>query len=100
MRRKRLFRNVSYLRDQLCKSGWKIAETPGPIVRLSLMNAAAVVDLKKRLLAAGIYPPFVKYGKASAKGFFRFVISSEHTPPQLDKLASVLAAFRREKLNS
>jgi 8-amino-7-oxononanoate synthase len=93
-RRKRLFHNASYLRGQLRQAGWAIAETPGPIIRLPLLNATASDDLKKRLLAAGIYPPFVKYGKASAHGFFRFVISSEHTPSQLDKLAAVLATFQ------
>jgi 7-keto-8-aminopelargonate synthetase-like enzyme len=96
-RRKRLFHNVSYLRAQLRQSGWEIADTPGPIIRLPLMNTAASDDLKKRLLKAGIYPPFVHYGKASAAGFFRFVISSEHTEPQLDKLARVLAGVKMNR---
>jgi hypothetical protein len=56
------------------------------------MNSVAANDLRKRLLAAGIYPPFIKYGKASAAGFFRFVISSEHTQEHLEKLARVLNA--------
>jgi len=93
-RRERLFHNVSHLRAQLLQSGWEIAETPGPIVRLPFLNSAQDTDLKKRLLAAGIYPPFIKYGKVSALGFFRFVISSEHTPRHLDKLARVLADFK------
>ena len=89
-RRKKLLQNVSCLRSQLRASGWNIPETPGPIVRLPSMNAAAAAHLKKRLLAAGIYPPYLKYGQASAAGYFRFVISSQHTRAQLDKLASVL----------
>jgi 8-amino-7-oxononanoate synthase len=93
-RRARLFNNVLYLRAQLRQSGWEIAETPGPIVRLPFLNSAQAADLKKRLLAGGIYPPFVKYGKASAVGFFRFVISSEHTAPHLDKLARILSDFK------
>ena len=93
-RRTRLFGNVLYLRSQLRESGWEISETPGPIVRVPFMKAAAADDLKNRLLAAGIYPPFVKYGKASAAGFFRFVISSEHTQAQLDMLAAVLRVFK------
>jgi len=97
-RRKRLFRNVSYLRSQLRQAGWKIAETPGPIIRLPFMNTATARHLKKRLLAAGIYPPFVKYGQASAAGFFRFVISSEHTEPQLDKLAAVSRPGKLKKI--
>jgi 7-keto-8-aminopelargonate synthetase-like enzyme len=93
-RRKKLFHNVSYLRGQLRQSSWEIAETPGPIIRLPFMTAAEADALKRRLLATGIYPPFVKYGKASATGVFRFVISSEHTRAQLDELAAALKAFK------
>ena len=96
-RREKVFRNVSYLRAQLRQSGWEIFETPGPIVRLPLMNSAAANGLKKCLLAADIYPPFVKYGKASAAGYFRYVISSEHTESHLDKLARVLADFKMKR---
>jgi len=93
-RRKRLFHNVSYLRSKLRQSGWEIAETPGPIVRLPLLNSTAANLLEKRLLAAGIYPPHIKYGKASAAGFFRFVISSEHTEEHLRKRSRVLGDFK------
>ena len=97
VRRKNLSQNVSYLRNELRRSSWKIPETPGPIVRLPLMAAARAADLKRRLIAVGMYPPFLKYGQASAAGYFRFVISSQHTRAQLDKLASVLTAFRSRK---
>jgi 7-keto-8-aminopelargonate synthetase-like enzyme len=97
IRRERLLRNVTYLREHLRRAGWDLAQTPGPIVRLPLMKSAVANELKKRLLAAGIYPPFLKYGKASAAGFFRFVISSEHTKQQLDKLARVLAALKARR---
>jgi 8-amino-7-oxononanoate synthase len=92
--RKKLFENLFYLRAQLRRAGWEIPETPGPILRLPAMNPSAVRDLKKRLLEAAIYPPFVNYGAASADGFFRFVIASRHSRTQLDRLASVLAAFK------
>jgi 8-amino-7-oxononanoate synthase len=96
-RRKKLFRNVTYLRAQLREVGWEIPETPGPIVHLPEMNSSAAENLKKRLLAAGIYPPFVKYGSSSAAGYFRFVISSGHTRVQLDRLIAVLAAFKSRR---
>lgn len=92
--RERLSQNTSYLRSQLRHSGWNVQETPGPIIRLPLMNRAAAADLKRRLFAAGIFPPFLKYGRASAAGYFRFVISSQHTRAQLNKLASVLESFK------
>ena len=93
-RQKKLFRNLFQVRTQVRRAGWEIAETPGPIIRLPELATAATADLKKRLLAAGIYPPFLKYGGTTAQGFFRFVISSEHTPAQLEKLTGVLAAFK------
>lgn len=92
-RRKRLFQNVSYLRMRLRESGWDIAETAGPIVRLPALDEKNSTELKLRLLAAGIYPPFLKYGSASGGGYFRFVISSEHKREHLDKVVAVLSVF-------
>jgi 8-amino-7-oxononanoate synthase len=97
-RRKRLFRNLSFVRTKLRVAGWIIAETPGPIVRLPAMSEPEVIDLKKRLLAAGIYPPFLKYSSASAEGIFRFVIASEHTRAQLNRLISALADFKARRI--
>ncbi len=96
-RRKRLFRNLAYVRARLRSAGWNISETPGPIVRLPPMTETEAGVLKKSLLAAGIYPPFLKYSAASARGIFRFVISSEHTRVQLDRLAAVLVAFKARR---
>ena len=93
-RRKKLFANLSWLRGKLRTAGWEIAETPAPVVRLPDLNDAEVERLKKSLLAAGIYPPFVKYG-AAARGTFRFVVSSGHRRAQLQNLAAVLSKFKK-----
>ena len=93
-RRKKLFQNLFYVRAKLRAAGWDVSETPGPIVRLPVLKETQAADLKTRLLMAKIYPPFLKYGDASARGFFRFVISSAHTRAQLDNLIAVLAAFK------
>lgn len=89
-RRKRLFENTAYLRKHLRAAGWNVSDTPGPIVRLPVMNDTEIRGWRGRLLAAGIYPPFLKYGNASADGFFRFVVSSEHTRVHLDKVVAAL----------
>lgn len=96
-RRRKLFQNLFHVRTKLHAAGWKISETPGPIIRLPVMNPAEAGGLRRRLLAAGIYPPFLQYG-ASAQGVFRFVISSEHTRAQLNKLVAVLAAFKANRV--
>jgi len=95
-RREKLFRNLFYVRTKLRAAGWDISDTPGPIVRLPALKETQAAELKTRLLAAGIYPPFVKYGDASAQGIFRFIISSEHSRVQLDKLLAVLSAYMTE----
>jgi len=89
-RRNRLRQNALQVRARLRAAGWNVADTPGPIVRLPALEATQASELKSRLLAAGIYPPFLKYGNASASGCFRFVISSEHTQGQLDTLVRAL----------
>jgi glycine C-acetyltransferase/8-amino-7-oxononanoate synthase len=93
-RRERLIENLSFVRTRLHAAGWPVADTPGPIVRLPVLNEKDATRLKLRLLAAGIYPPFLQYGNSSAGGYFRFVISSEHTRAQLDAVVEVLAAAR------
>jgi 8-amino-7-oxononanoate synthase len=94
LRRKRLFQNLAYTRAKLREAGWEIAETPGPIIRLPAMDESRAAKLRARLLEAGIYPPFLKYSKASAAGIFRFVIASEHSRAQLDRVIAVLAGFQ------
>ena len=81
------------MRKQLRSGGWEIDDTPGPILRLPLLSAAAAKKLKVQLLAAGIYPPFLKYGNTT-QGYFRFIISSEHTRAQLAQLSQILVSFK------
>jgi len=96
-RRVRVLAKVAYVREKLRAAGWDILATPGPIVRLPVLTEADAGALKKSLLAAGIYPPFLKYGSAASQGIFRFVISSEHTRKQLDELVAVLASFHSRR---
>jgi 7-keto-8-aminopelargonate synthetase-like enzyme len=67
----------------------ELAETPGPIISLFPKSPSQTHSLKKRLLATGVLPPFVKYPGFS-DGYFRFAISSGHSRAQLDKLIKVL----------
>lgn len=94
-RRKKIFANTAWLRQKLRAAGWDIKSLPGPIIRLPVLSAEAEHRLEKNLLAAGIYPPFLKYG-AVKHGTFRFVISSAHTREQLQRVVDVLRAVRPE----
>jgi 7-keto-8-aminopelargonate synthetase-like enzyme len=91
--RPRLFRNAAYVKTALREAGLALAETPGPIVPLHPRRPREADRLHRALLAAAIYPPFIKYPGGPPAGYFRFVISSEHTPSQLDALLNVLCRY-------
>jgi len=89
--RARLHANAARVKSALRAAGVRFAEGPGPIVQIRPPDRRQAERLRRALLAAGIYPPFVRYPGGPPQGSFRFVISSEHTPRQLDKLVAVLS---------
>ncbi len=88
--RRRLTENAAYVKTALREAGLALAEKPGPIVPLLPRRRSGAVRLHRALLAAGIFPPFIKYPGGPPNGYFRFVISSEHSRAQLDRLIKVL----------
>lgn len=84
--RTRLFKNTSYVKRALARAGFSVGDTPGPIIPLIPQNPKHANALKRRLLAAGIHPPFIKYPGGPSSGYFRFVICSEHSRRQLNAL--------------
>jgi 7-keto-8-aminopelargonate synthetase-like enzyme len=88
--RERLRQNTNYVRSRLRDAGLPVADAPGPIIAL-VPAKRAVSRLKAVLLKAAIYPPFIRYPGGPAAGYFRFVISSEHSREQLDSLISALS---------
>lgn len=92
--RQRLGRNLTFLRDKLRAAGMPVANTPGPIVSLVPQNRRQAVQLARNLIATDIHPPLINYPGGPEGGYFRFVISSQHTFAQLDRLATVLIHAR------
>ena len=88
--RQRLLGNTAYVKTALRAAGLPLDEAPGPIVPLLPRRPSETARLRRDLLAAAIYPPFIKYPGGPASGYFRFVISSEHSRSQLDALIKVL----------
>jgi 7-keto-8-aminopelargonate synthetase-like enzyme len=88
--RLRLVRQTGYVRSVLSAAGVIVPETPGPIIGFAPKTLKAVRLLKDALLRTAIYPPFIHYPGGLSSGYFRFVISSEHSREQLDNLATVL----------
>jgi 8-amino-7-oxononanoate synthase len=88
LRREKLWRNVATFWKEL----GRVPKEFSPIISVAVRNPAV---LKRRLLQAGIYPPFIEYGGGPVSQFFRFAISSEHTAEQIKGLARTLAASRK-----
>jgi 7-keto-8-aminopelargonate synthetase-like enzyme len=91
--REQLSDNSERTKEQLRAAGLPLPHTPGPIVALTPRDATARAQLERALLAAQIYPSLIKYPGGPQNGYFRFVISSEHSTKQLERLTKVLSAF-------
>lgn len=86
--RRRIFQNADRVKQSL--KDFVNPDAPGPIVSIVPENPRQTIQLRRALLGADIYPPFIRYPGGPEAGYFRFVISSEHTPRQLDNLMEVL----------
>jgi len=89
--RRRLNENARYVKTALRETGLPVPMTPVPVVAITPASAAEANDLRRRLLARGIYPSFIQYPGGPPGGYLRVVISSEHSKKQLDDLINVLA---------
>ena len=61
-----------------------------PVSAVHPPSAAAAEALRAALLAAGIYPSWIRYLGGPSLGFFRFALNSEHQPDDVARLAGVL----------
>jgi 7-keto-8-aminopelargonate synthetase-like enzyme len=95
--RRRLVANAKMVKEALCAAGKLSEMTPGPIAPIIPRSARDATNMTRELLQAGIYPPFVRYATGPVNGYYRFVISSEHSNKQLEKLVGVLTKAREEK---
>jgi 7-keto-8-aminopelargonate synthetase-like enzyme len=82
----RLSRNVQYVKTILRSRGLLTPHTPAPIVAIVPRDAAETARLRRHLLERGVFPSFIRYPGGPEGGYYRFVISSEHSREQLDDL--------------
>ena len=88
--RRRLYFNTSYIKAALRAAGIPVDDGPGPIIPLQPRNGTHVARLKRNLINTGVHPPYINYLGGPKDGYFRFVVSSEHTAEQLDALVHAL----------
>lgn len=80
--RDRLWRNVRQFWEQMAWS----PKSFSPIIGVCGPKTEA---LRRELLQTEIHPPLIQYG-GPAKSYYRFAISSEHTPEQIHNLTRAL----------
>ncbi len=93
--RRRLRDNAELVRASLTGAGFALGATPSPIVPILPPTPQLSNQLGQALRSAGIHAPLIHYPGGPPSGYFRFVISSEHSPAQLTALARVLIDWRR-----
>jgi len=65
-----------------------------PIMAVVPKSDAEAVRLKRDLLKTGFFPSLIHYPGGPSTAYFRFAISSEHTPAQIERLLGVLRQYQ------
>ncbi|MDX1951383.1 MAG: pyridoxal phosphate-dependent aminotransferase family protein [Verrucomicrobiota bacterium] len=90
--RNALHNRCDHLASELEKGGFKWERNPGPILFIPMKDEQSASRMRGRLLKAGIYPSLLRYPGGGSEIYFRFVISSSHTPGQLSTLAHAVCS--------
>ena len=80
------------LKTRLRALGFDIPDAPTPIVSVTFLDQERNAVLRDRLLAHGVYPPFINYPGAPPGGHFRFALSSAHTDEEIETLYDAIAS--------
>ena len=76
------------------KRNTKLLGRDFPITTVLPNNGAEAARLKRDLLRAGIFPCLIHYPGGPCSSYFRFAISSEHTPEQIERLLGVIRKYQ------
>ncbi len=89
--RERLWGNVTLARNGLRSLGWKMDDTPVPILCLPALPGLNLSSLEKRLFEKGIAVAYVReYTSTPPGGALRVAISAGHTTQQITRFIEVL----------
>ncbi len=86
----RLTHNVNYIKSALRAVGRPVANTPSPIASIVPASAAETKKFRAKLLSREIFPSFIRYPGGPEGGYFRFVVSSQHSMEQVSELVAAL----------
>lgn len=88
--RERMKKNADTVKKALRSGGLNVPDYPGPIVAIIPGDAAEAGRSKRQLIANGVFPSLIRYAGGPPQGYFRFMISSEHSRGQLDALCRAI----------
>ncbi len=81
---------AAFVAAGLAEAGADLSLGQSPIVGLVPRSTAESEQMRRRLVAAGIFPSLIRYPGGPPGGLFRFGISSEHTGGQIRALTGAL----------
>jgi 8-amino-7-oxononanoate synthase len=87
----RLSHNVTYVKTALRARAMSVPHTPAPIIAILPRRPADVARMRQQLLSHHVFPSLIRYPGGPEGGYFRFVLSSEHSRQQLDNLLRALS---------
>ena len=91
--RKRLRENTAMARRGFVRLGWKLEDTPVPVICLPARDGTQLQQIKNRLFEDGIAVSYVRsYTSTPAGGALRVAVFATHTTEQIEHL---LSAFSR-----
>jgi 7-keto-8-aminopelargonate synthetase-like enzyme len=80
------------LRTRTQAMGFQRIDSEAAILSVTFRDELRNQAFARRLLAAGIYPPFINYPGCPPGGHFRFTFSSAHSDEEVERLLAVLGA--------
>ena len=86
-RRKKLWENTRYLKNNLDQRGFNTLGSQTPIVPVLIGDEKTAIDISRELLQRGIFAPPIRWPAVPhGEARMRFTLTSEYSKKQLDTL--------------
>ncbi|MCE7974194.1 MAG: pyridoxal phosphate-dependent aminotransferase family protein [Leptolyngbya sp. PLA1] len=86
-----LRRNIVLMREGLARLGIATHEEPIPIFTFTFETHQRMEEVHRRLLAEGLYAPYIEYPGGPTPRFFRVTVTAAHTREEIERLLSGFA---------